>query len=96
MEEVPVVWSKVEQAADKIPSRRSGHTLTAIGNVAYLFGGECNNDAASGLATPSRSGTRWETTVVLEMVKWRAAVLEATQPGLFVFAQLHPPKYGEG
>jgi hypothetical protein len=40
MEEVPVVWSKVEQAADKIPSRRSGHTLTAIGNVAYLFGGE--------------------------------------------------------
>lgn len=34
-----VQWIKVEQSADSLPSKRSGHTLTSLGNTAFLFGG---------------------------------------------------------
>jgi hypothetical protein len=34
-----VVWSKIEQANDKLPTRRSGHSLSALGTQAALFGG---------------------------------------------------------
>lgn len=33
------MWTKIEQVADRVPSKRSGHTLTALGTSAYLFGG---------------------------------------------------------
>jgi hypothetical protein len=39
-EDAAVVWAKIEQVADRVPSRRSGHTLTALGTSAYLFGGK--------------------------------------------------------
>ena len=39
-EEAPVVWGRLEQNLDKAPSKRSGHTLTALGTSAFLFGGE--------------------------------------------------------
>ena len=33
-----LVWEKVEQSGN-VPSARSGHSFTALGNTAYLFGG---------------------------------------------------------
>ena len=38
-DETPIAWSKLEMV-DAAPTRRSGHTLTMVGNVGYVYGGK--------------------------------------------------------
>ena len=37
-EDSPVAWSKLENVGTS-PTKRSGHTLTMLGNTGYMFGG---------------------------------------------------------
>jgi len=92
MEDSPVAWAKLENVGT-VPTKRSGHTLTMLGNIGYMFGGidlktppGPNNDLYSFEIGPNEiTWSKIETTGTCPPARWRHTATAISKTQILIF-----------